>query len=167
MNPTQSTFHRALQTLLTELADGPPGQMCFVLNPGDQGLLRQLGSIDADIASTRPMPGQTTVAAHVDHVLYGFDLMNRWAGGEANPWATADWSASWKRGQVDEPHWRDLLKRLRSAIEQWKQAIAARSDWDDTAAAGALSSVVHLGYHLGAIRQILAAEGKHDGRSTP
>jgi len=163
MSDTQSTFHRALQTLLTELADGPPGEMCFVLNPGDQGLLRELESIDAAAASARPMPGTTTVAAHVDHVLYGLTLMNRWAGGEENPFATADWSASWKRGHVDEHQWRDLVSRLRAALDQWKRNIAARTEWADVDAAGSMASVVHLGYHLGAIRQILAAQGKHKG----
>ena len=97
MNATDSTFKNALCKLLTEIFDGPPGKEAYLLNPGDLGLLRQLDSIDAATASKRPMPGKTTIAAHVDHVHYGFTLMNRWAAGEVNPWADADWNASWQR----------------------------------------------------------------------
>ena len=163
MADAQSAFHRAVQTLLTELIDGPPGGEAFVLNPGDVGLVRQLESIDAATASARPMAGRTTVAAHADHVLYGIELLNRWAGGEANPWKTADWSASWQRTAVDEAQWRDLVRRLREAFATWRRAAADRTEWDDVSGPGAIASVAHTAYHLGAIRQILAAQGKHAG----
>jgi hypothetical protein len=160
MSAVQSTFPRALSTTLTELFDGPPADLAFMLNPGDPGLLRQLESIDAAAASTRPMPGETTIASHVDHVLYGFELLNRWIDGEENPWATADWSASWKRTRVDEAAWRSLVARLRAATTHWRNSVATRAEWDDVAAAGAIASVAHTAYHLGAIRQILAAQTK-------
>ena len=161
MPEMKEPFFRAVQTTLTEIFHGPPGEMAFILNPGDPGLLRQLESIDAQTASTRPMPGETTVAANVDHILFGLELLNRWAGGEENPWATADWSASWKRKTVTEPQWRDLIARLRAAVERWERALAARTDWNDVTAPGALASVAHTAYHLGAIRQILVAGGKY------
>lgn len=154
-------FFRAVQITLTEIFHGPPGGAAFILNPGDPGLLGQLESIDAEAASTRSMPGETTVAAHVDHILYGLELLNRWADGEENPWATADWSASWKRKTVTEAQWRDLIGRLRAAVARWERALAARSDWNDVTAPGALASVAHTAYHLGAIRQILVAGGKY------
>jgi hypothetical protein len=53
-----------------------------------------------------------------------------------------------------------LCAALRREAETWKRAVAARETWDDVAAAGALSSLAHTAYHLGAIRQILAAQGK-------
>ena len=158
---TQPTFHRAIQTLLVEVFDGPPGEEAYILNPKDPGLLGQLEKVDAATASSRSMPGQTTVAAHVDHVLFGIDLLNRWADGEANPWANADWSASWKRTTVDDAAWRSLRDRLRDAVAHWQAAVKDRSEWADIEAAGAVASVAHTAYHLGAIRQILAAAGKH------
>src|SRR5688500_17602846 len=97
MSPSDTIFRRALSKLLDEIFDGPPGNEAYVLNPGDPGLLRQLDTVGAQAASTRPMPGKTTIAAHVDHVHYGLSLLNRWAGGEANPWTGADWEASWRR----------------------------------------------------------------------
>ena len=160
MNATDATFQRALVKLLVEIFDGPPGQEAYMLNPGDPGLLRQLDSIDASAASTRPMPGQTTIASHVDHVLYGLSLLNRWAAGEANPWADADWNASWQRTAVTDEQWQALRDSLRRAAATWRGVVAARAAWDDVTAAGALSSAAHTAYHLGALRQILAAMQK-------
>jgi hypothetical protein len=86
------------------------------------------------------MPGKTTVAAHVDHVHYGLTLLNRWAAGEANPFADADWNASWQRTTVSPEQWRTLRDNLRRQAETWRGAVAARAGWDDISAAGALSS---------------------------
>jgi len=69
----------------------------YLLDPGDPCLLRELDTIEASAASKRPMLGKTTIAAHVDHVHFGLSILNRWAAGEANPWAGADWNASWQR----------------------------------------------------------------------
>jgi hypothetical protein len=160
MAASDDIFKRALSKILNEIFDGPPGNEAYLLNPGDPGLLRQLDSIDARAASARPMPGKTTIASHVDHVHYGFTLLNRWAAGEANPWATADWEASWKRTTVTDDQWRKLRDNLRRESESWRKHVAARADWADISAAGALSSAAHTAYHLGAIRQILAAMGK-------
>ncbi len=160
MNTSDAVFQRALSKLLIEIFDGPPGNEAYVLNPGDPGLLRQLDSIPADAASTRPMPGKTTIAAHVDHVCFGLALLNRWTGGEANPWAGANWDASWRRTTVSGDQWRTLRDELRRQAEAWRKHVAARTDWDDLPAAGALSSAAHTAYHLGAIRQILAGLGK-------
>jgi hypothetical protein len=90
MTATDSVFQRALSNLLTEIFDGPPGQEAYVLNPGDPGLLRQLDTLDASAASTRPMPGKTTIAAHADHVLFGLAILNRWAAGGSQ-------SVGWRR----------------------------------------------------------------------
>jgi hypothetical protein len=159
MNTGDLIFQRALCSLLIEIFDGPPRNEAYLLNPGDPGLLRQLDSIDSRVASSRPMPGKTTIAAHVDHVHYGLTLMNRWAAGEANPWADADWEASWKRMAVNDAQWQTLRASLRREAEIWRKAVADRTQWDAMSAAGALSSAAHTAYHLGAIRQILAATG--------
>lgn len=157
---SDSIFQRSLVKLLVELFDGPPGSEAFVLNPGDPGLLRELDGLSAEAASSRPMPGQTTIAAHTDHVLYGLSLLNRWAAGEENPWASADWEASWRRGTVTAEQWQSLRDKLRSAAADWKRHVSERTAWEDLTACGALASAAHTAYHLGAIRQILAAQRK-------
>lgn len=150
-------FHAALRTILREVFDGSSKDEGYLLNPGDPGLLTQLDSIDAATASSRPMPGRTTIAAHVDHVHYGLSLLNRWADGEANPWATADWDASWQRGQVTDEEWAALRSRLREAAAHWQAAVGRIDHWTHLTACGALASAAHTAYHLGAIRQVLAA----------
>lgn len=157
MNITDSIFQRALSNMLTEIFDGPPGQEAYLLNPGDPGLLRQLQTIDAIAASKRPTAGQATIAAHIDHVHFGLSMLNRWAAGDENPWAGADWNASWQRTTVSEDQWRALRDGLRDEADKWRRVVASRTSWDDVSAAAALSTAAHTAYHVGAIRQILAA----------
>ena len=157
MNADDSIFQRAVSNMLTEILDGPPGQEAYVLNPGDSGLLRQLDMIEASAASKRPMPGKTTIAAHADHLHFGLAILNRWAAGEANPWAGADWNGSWQRTTVTDAQWRTLREGLRQEADKWRNMVATRTNWDDMAAAAALSTAAHTAYHFGAIRQILAA----------
>src|SRR5947208_7851119 len=100
MTTTDSVFQRALSNMLTEIFNGPPGGEAYLLNPGDPGLLRQLETITSDTASNPPARGRTTIAAHVDHLRFGFSIFNRWFSGEQNPWADADGTASWRRTSV-------------------------------------------------------------------
>jgi hypothetical protein len=142
--------------MLAEIFDGPPGQEAYLLNPGDPGLLRQLDTIEASAASQRPMSGKPTIAAQVDHVHFGLSILNRWAAGEANPWAGADFNASWQRTTVTEDQWQTLRDSLRREADRWRKVVATRTSWDDTSAAAALSTAAHTAYHFGAIRQIVA-----------
>jgi hypothetical protein len=157
MTTADSVFQRALSNMLMEIFGGPPGQEAYVLNPGDPGLVRQLDTIDAKTASTPPTQGQKSIAAHADHIQFGLAILNRWAAGEANPWAGADFNASWERTSVAEDQWRALRDGLRREADKWREAVVARTSWDDMSAAAGLSTVAHTAYHLGAIRQILAA----------
>jgi hypothetical protein len=163
MTATDSIFQRALSNMLTEIFDGPPSQEAYLLNPGDPGLLRQLETIDAATASRRPMPGKTTIAAHVDHVHFGLVILNRWVAGEANPWDGADWNGSWQRTAVTEQQWRRLRDGLRQQADQWRQVVANRANWDAMAASAALSTAAHTAYHFGALRQIFAGLTPADG----
>ena len=143
----------SLTLLFSELIDGPTDQ-CYMLNTGDPGLLKGLDGISAAAASSAPAAGGASIAAHIDHVLYGFSLLNRWTAGEENPWADADWTASWKRQSVTEPEWKELRRELRSQAEKWRGALARANDLEGIALNGAIGSIAHLAYHLGAIRQI-------------
>ena len=160
MNPTDSIFQRAVSKLLVEVFDGPPGDEAYILNPGDPGLHRQLETISAATASVQPIPGKPSIASHVAHVHYGLSLLTRWLAGEENPWADADWNASWRRNAVTDDQWGILRQNLREKADTWQSAVSRRTEWDDMNAAGALSTIAHTAYHLGSIRQILAAARK-------
>jgi hypothetical protein len=92
-------------------------------------------------------------AAHVDHLRYGFSLMNRWTGGE-NPWDDADWTQSWRIAKVSEVEWKKLRADLGSEMRRWRAAVGKPREMDQTELTGVIASIVHLAYHLGAIRQI-------------
>jgi hypothetical protein len=146
---------RALTLLLAEILDGPSPRAAFVLNRGDRGLLASLDTLSAAAASARPRGG-ASIAAHVDHLRYGFHLLNRWAAGE-DPWHDADYAASWRRQKVDRREWRERRRALADEARAWAAAARKPRAWDEEAWANAMSSVVHLAYHLGAIRQRASA----------
>lgn len=140
-----------LTTLFTELVDGPP-KGAYMLNTGDAGLLRSLDRLSAEAASASARGGGT-IAAHVEHLRYGFSLMNRWAAGE-NPFEDADWSASWKRTTVTDAEWAELRAALAGEAHRWLAALGTPREMNRVELNGVLGSIAHLAYHLGAIRQI-------------
>jgi len=142
----------ALATLLGELVEGAPKEGGYMLNPGDEGLLRSLEKLPASDASAQTLTG-SSIAAHVDHLRYGLSLMNRWSGGE-NPFGSADWSASWRKTSVTEPEWKDRISELRAEAARWLAAVRQPREVDDVELNGMIGSIAHLAYHLGAIRQI-------------
>jgi hypothetical protein len=143
---------RTLGTLFGELVNGAPASGAFVLNAGDEGLLRSLDKLPAAAASARTPTG-SSIAAHVDHVRYGLSLMNRWSAGE-NPFKDADWGASWKKTTVSEREWQTLREQLRDQATLWLEALRAPREVREVELNGMVGSIVHLAYHLGAIRQI-------------
>ena len=153
-----------LQGLLRELAHGSAPTGGFVLNPGDAGLLAGLDGLTASDASLSSQGG-ATIAAHVAHLSYGLSLMNRWAAGE-DPFASADWTAAWQIGAVSDDEWAALRAELRSQLDAWHSAIATRRELLPVELHGVIGSGVHLGYHLGAMRQSHARlRGPKDGQA--
>ena len=72
-------------------------------------------------------------------------------------WRLVHSQGSWRRTTVTDDQWRMLRDSLRKEADTWQKAVAARIEWDDLNANGALSTIAHTAYHLGAIRQILGA----------
>ena len=150
----------SVTTLLRELVQGGDPKECWVLNPDDPGLLASLDRLSAQAASTPAPAGGASIAAHVDHLIYGLDLLNRWARGEENPFGAADWTLSWQRGTVTDAEWDARRQALRSELDAWKGLSDHPRELSQFELTGLLGSVVHLAYHLGAIRQIdRAAQG--------
>ena len=141
-----------LTTLFSELVDGAPNTGAFMLNRGDEGLLRSLDKLSAASAS-KAVTGGATIAAHVDHLRYGLSLMNRWAAGD-NPWRDADWKAAWRTTNVSDAEWKKLRADLRNEVHRWVDAMRVPREVDQVELNGMVGSVAHLAYHVGAIRQI-------------
>ena len=154
-----------LGTLLAELVDGASKDGGYMLNPGDDGLIRSLEKLSAADASALTPTG-SSIAAHVDHVCYGLSLMNRWSQGE-NPFDSADWTASWSRTHVSEPEWRQRIADLRAEAARWISAVRTPRQVDEIELNGMIGSIAHLAYHVGAIRQIKqATRGPVEGGET-
>jgi len=157
---------KTLGALLAELVDGASKDGGYMLNPGDEGLLRSLEKLSATEASARTQTG-STIAAHVDHLRYGLSLMNRWSQGE-DSFASADWSQSWRKVAVSEPEWRQRLIDLRTETTRWLSVVREPRDVDEIELNGMIGSIAHLAYHLGAIRQInQSVRGPVDGAKPP
>jgi hypothetical protein len=151
---TTNEMHASLARLFAELVDGPAPDAAYMLNGGDPGLLRSLDRLSAASASKRSPAGGASIAAHVDHVCYGLELMLRWSQGESDPWTGADWAASWRRTAVTDQEWTALRERLASATRQWRKELAQPREMSALELNGVIASIPHLAYHLGAIRQI-------------
>jgi hypothetical protein len=144
---------RTLATLFRELIDGVPRDPSYMLNTGDVGLHGSLEKLSAEDAS-RTSLGGASIAAHVDHLRYGLALMNQWKAGVKNPWAGADWTASWKISTVTDAEWDRLRRELRSETHRWLDSLGAVRSIDETQLTYMIASIAHLAYHVGAVRQI-------------
>ena len=147
-------LHDSIAQLLSELVEGPPKGDAYMLNPGDPGLLRSLERMSAAAASQAPPNGAAPIAAHVDHVCYGIELLNRWYAGEADPWSDADWTASWRRAHVSDAEWAALRNRLRESVSRLRLALQQPRDLSAIELKTVIGAVAHLAYHFGSIRQI-------------
>jgi len=143
----------ALSPVLDELIAGAGPEPAWVLNPHDPGLLNSLQKLSAEEASAIPTTGGASIAAHVDHLRYGLQLLNRWSQGD-DPFADADYSASWDRIKVSEAEWVARREALRREADAWREAIKIPRDLTDFELTAVVASVAHLAYHLGAIRQM-------------
>ena len=156
---------RSLTTLFSELVDGAraPVGGNFVLNSGDAGLLASLDKLSADEAS-RSVHGGATIAAHAEHTRYGLSLYNRWASQGGNPFANAKWDEAWKTSTVNDEQWAEIRAGLRDESHRWLQVLGSPRDVSTVELSGMIGEIVHVAYHLGAMRQIAAsARGPRDG----
>jgi len=151
-------FGNTFSTLFSELVDGAGQSEAFVLNRSDPGLLRSLDKLSATAASAITPTG-SSIAAHVDHLRYGLSLMNRWAAGE-NPFDDANWSNSWRRTRVTAAQWKQLRDDLTAEAHRWLETLKKPRELGESELNSIAGSIVHLAYHVGAIRQIdLTARG--------
>jgi hypothetical protein len=152
--PMPQALHDSLALLFSELIDGPPSGAAYMLNGGDPGLLRSLDRLSAAVASKPAPAGGAPIAAHVDHLCFGLELMLKWSAGDPDPWTGADWPASWRRTSVTDEEWAALRERLRAAARGWHKVLQTPRDFSPVELNGVISSIAHLAYHVGAVRQI-------------
>lgn len=142
-----------LLAVLREALEGPPERWSyFTNNRPDAGMFGTLAPINAADAS-RPLAG-TSIAAHTHHVMWGMGATSAWIRGDRS---RRNWKESWQVSTVDETAWKRLLDDLRQRYEELRQTTASHAMSGEEAFGGAIAAIAHVAYHLGAIRQKLAA----------
>ena len=145
---------RSLAHLFSELVDGVTSSAGgFILNKGDVGLMKSLDHLSAGDASRSASDG-ATIAAHAQHVRYGLSLMNEWAANGGNPFANAKWDEAWQIKTVGDDQWKEIRQGLADEAHRWNQVLKTPREANGMEFTGLVSSIAHLAYHLGAIRQI-------------
>lgn len=147
---------RVFQERYRELLEGmPAGEPTWVTSGGREGgVYGLLDTLSAEQAS-RQVSGGSTVAAHTEHLRWAIALVNAFFRG-AQP--GGDWSESWKVSTVDEAAWANLCKALRKEGDELLAHIPAKHSWtEEFAVNGALASLGHTAYHLGALQQMAKA----------
>jgi len=145
---------KAVLTLLNVLVDGSGPEGSMVLNRNDPGLLKSLSLVSAEQASAIAPSGGSSIAAHVDHLRYLLELLNRWSCGEPNVFENAAFGTSWTRSTVSAEEWAERCEALAREAHAWARAIDRPAARNGPGIDAVIASAVHLAYHLGAIRQI-------------
>jgi hypothetical protein len=90
--------------------------------------------------------------------------MNQWAAEGGNPFANAKWDEAWKITAVNASQWAEITQGLRAEAARWLQVLKTPREVAGIEFTGLVSSIGHLAYHLGAIRQIAkGARGPKEG----
>lgn len=144
-------FRAALLTTLDEAFANVHG---YFLGKGDS-IFETLAGVSAQQASQSLGPRSGNIAAKVNHIRFYLDAVA--ANAAAGDFIPVDWESSWAVGDVTGVEWQDLVDRLRATYEGLKDFIATNELWNEQMVGGAFGIVAHTGYHLGEIRQALAA----------
>jgi len=142
-----------LLAVIVEAFEGPKQGWSYFTDPGaESGLFGTLAGTNASAASR--VWGGTTIAAHAHHIRFSLAASAAWLSGDRAP---QKWEESWRVTTVDDADWRSLQRELRSGYDALRQAIQAHAANDIESIGGAVAAVAHTAYHLGAIRQKVAA----------
>ncbi|HVO40096.1 MAG TPA: hypothetical protein VMV03_13785 [Spirochaetia bacterium] len=135
--------------VLAEAFEGPRERWSYFTDTGrDSGLFGSLAKVDAAAASR--VIGRTSIAAHVNHLIFGLHASARWVEGDRT---THSWTESWSVSQVDEAGWTRMREELRAAYADMDRVIRLFAIASEEAMGGVLGALAHAAYHLGAIRQ--------------
>ena len=144
-----------LLRMLREAFEGPPGPWTYFTDtsPGS-GLFGTIDGLSAAQASHVGGPGRTTIAGHIQHLSSSIALATRGLRGES---PSRDRSRSWTVATVNDAEWAAVRARLRDEYQKLLVAVETHATWDEDALGTAMGAIAHTAYHLGAVRQRLAA----------
>jgi hypothetical protein len=151
----ESAVAGALTTLLRETFEGPSGPSTYYIdNDPRAGLLPAIDALTPSEASAAASPGAPSIAGHVHHIAFHVEMSSAWFRGDQ---ADRDWAESWTVREVDAKEWDRVRRHVRARYEDLIRAIEAEPSARAEALATSIGAVAHAAYHLGAIRQRIAA----------
>ena len=120
-------------------------------------LFQTLNGVSATEASQKISENTATIAAQVEHVRFYLDVLNEIM--ITKQIVAIDWREIWNRvTTVTADEWNEQKQKLHDSHQRVMSTISSFRDWDgEHDFAGSLSILVHTAYHLGGIRQALAA----------
>jgi hypothetical protein len=149
--PTSALTSALLELWNEILGESDPGGDTHVLDPGT-GWVPSLASVDAAQASRPIAPGATSIAGQTAHAARALEYLEEILDGHE---PGVDWPASFLPAEVDDLAWDRGRRRLRSAAERVSARLRGDAGWPRDHLLRVLSHLVHLAYHLGAVRQMV------------
>jgi hypothetical protein len=120
-------------------------------------LFETLRGITAEEASHAIADNSATIAAQVEHVRFYLDVLVEIM--RTKEIVKVDWKEIWQTvREVTPEEWETEKRRLEESYRRVLETINGLDNWEgEYDISGALSILVHTAYHLGGIRQALAA----------
>jgi hypothetical protein len=140
-----------LLAILKETIEGPGEHGSFFIDK-NTGLLQTLETLSLERAFASAAPGRPSIAAHVKHTSFHMHAICAWPRGDHS---RRDWSASFVLEHHDAATWAALLEELKFEYTDFQSVIREFATESDEALGGAIGGIVHVAYHLGAIRQLI------------
>jgi hypothetical protein len=148
----RQTVLRAVLPILSEALAGPadPRSTHVVDNVPDRGVFGTLDGLTAEQASMAVEDGDSTAAAHAEHVRSSLDVPVRWMRGEREK---TDWARSGDVTEVDDVAWTELRARLRGTYGAFVE-MTHQQPVNDELLEGLAGTVAHAACHPGALRRM-------------
>ena len=146
--------HATIAAAVLELFDETFERVQGIYLDRGTSLVETLAETSADQASTPMGRHGATIAAHVAHVIYYLDIMERYL--QTGEGGVVDWGEVWRTVSAVTPEeWSVLKSRLEATYRRIFNIFQDYPTWDEDSMGGSLACVVHTAYHLGEIRQAL------------
>lgn len=145
-------FRDEIRTFLDETFEKVHG---IYLDKGTS-LFETMDNVTAEEASQRATARSGSIAAHVKHVTFYLQVLQRALHGETL--GKLNWKEIWEQDRpVSAAEWRACVEALRGELGNLRKLLEEPKSWErDDTMGEAMAVVVHTAYHLGAIRQALA-----------
>ena len=151
-----------LLTLLDEAFDNTEASWTYYTeSSATAGFLGALSATTVENANGSPL--STSLAAEVQHVTFAMNVAGALIRGEEVSVDAQQWRESWKAAELDETAWLAMQGSLRRAYGRLRLAIERHATAGAASFAHASGVVAHVAYHLGSVKQKIAAIRVGDG----